>query len=362
METQTQTVAKIDYKEFGLEEIKANQISDDFKPHFERIIELETEFEQVLLLDINDAMTTFKAKELRQKYVKNRTLGFNETHKKGKDFFLNGGRFCDKIKNSGLAINELKESKLLEIEKYYETQEKAKVEALALLRISALKEFDFDGSAMNLGVMDVNVWDSFLAGTKLQFEAKKAEEKRLALEAIEKENSEIRERARVAEENLKLKKEAESHAKIIAEQKAKADAELAKVESLRKLEQDKSDALLELQRKQSEEKAKKEKAITDAKLKAEKEANEKLQAELKAKQDAEKKANDKIIADKKANDLAELKASKAPEKTQMTTWVNSSTMDPSPVLKDAINQEVAIEILARFAQFKAWANTKIENL
>ena len=362
METITQKqIVQINPAEYGVEESKATQIAEQFKPMLDRMIELEGEFNEVLKLDIDDVMTPFKAKELRLKYVKVRT-GTASIHKAQKDFYLQAGRFIDGWKNAQLFASNGIETKLEEIEKHYENKEKARIAAINNERIYLLLPYEFDGSQMNLGTMDQSVWENFLSGTKLNYEAKMAEAQRLMFEAIEKENAEIRERARIVEENAKLKAEAEANAKILAEQKAKADSELAKVEALRKIEQEKADLLLDLQRKQAHEKAQKEKAITDAKLKAEREANDKLKAELLAKEDAERKAEETKQAELKAEEQAEAKAKKAPEKTQLTNWINSSTMAPTPALKDKTNQAKASEILLKFAAFKAWANKEIENL
>ncbi|MES2592364.1 MAG: hypothetical protein V4608_10795 [Bacteroidota bacterium] len=361
METITQKqIVQINPAEYGVEESKATQIAEQFKPMLDKMVELEVEYNEVLKLDIDDVMTPFKAKEVRLKYVKVRT-GTAAIHKTQKDFYLQAGRFIDGWKNAQLFASNGIEAKLEEIEKHYENKEKARIATINSERIALLLPYDFDGSAMNLGTMEQNVWDNFLSGTKLNYEAKIAEEKRLELEAIEKQNAEIRERARIAEENAKLKAEAEANAKVMADQKARADAELAKVEALRKVEQEKADALLDLQRKQADEKAKKEKAITDAKLKAEREANEKLQAELRAKQDSEREAEAKKQAELKAIAVAEAKAKKAPDKEKLQKIVESFSFPTIPSMSvEAF--AVATEIVTKFESFKKWANEQIQTL
>ena len=394
METSTQLV-KVDYKEFGIEESKANLILERFEPLQVKMQELEDEYQKVLALDIEDPMTELAAKELGKKYMKIRT-GRGDIHKQEKAFFLNAGRFVDRIKNDADKSTIEHEDALEKIAKHYANLQAEKIKELANSRIEKLKEFDFDGSSLNLGTMDNNVWISFLSGTEMAFKAKKEEEKKAELAKIEAENNAIRERARIEEENKALKLAAEAKEKeleaerliakqkeieaenlrllekaksdkILQLQKEQADKELEverkaaeakakEIEALRINEQKKADELLEAQRKE----AAKQKEVADAKLKKEHEANEKLKAELKSKKDAEDKAEAIKQAEIKAKALADKKAAAAPDKEKMLKAVNDLTLELYSI--DFSNQNIAISINAKFDGFKKWAIDQINTL
>lgn len=359
--TQENKLIKIDATEFGIEQSKANVILAAFEPSQVKMAELEPEYLEVIALPLEDPMTELKAADLLKKYVKIRT-GRNAVHKQEKDFFLNAGRFVDKIKNLGNAETEKREEKLEAIKNHYANLEKARIAALAASRNERLKQFDFDGSQMNLGTMEENVWVSFLAGTELSYNQKKAEEKRLSEEKAAKEKAEAEERERVRIENERLKAEAAEREKQLAAEREAARKEQERLEAIRLAEQKKADELLEAQRKAAEAKAKKEKEIADAKLKAEREAKEKLEAELRAKQEAERKAEEAKQAEIKAQKAAEAKAAKAPDKDKLTNWVRGFSAPNNPVLKSEESKEIAISILDKHAAFINWANAQINTL
>lgn len=355
-------IVKINPADFGVEESKATQIAEQFKPMLDKMIELESEFNEVIKLDINDPMTTFKAKEVRLKYVKVRT-GTAAIHKQQKDFYLQAGRFIDGWKNAQLFASQGIEEKLEAIEKHYENTEKKRIAGIAALRIAELQQYEFDGSAMNLGAMDDGVYSSFLTGTKLGYEARKAEEKRLAEEKIAKEKAEAEERERISIENAKLKAEAEAKEKQLEEERAKAKKELEAKDAIRLAEQKKADELLESQRKAAEAKAKKEKEIADAKLKLEREAKEAIEAELRAKQDAERKAEDAKQAEIKAQKAAEAKAAKAPDKERLKKMVDDVMLAVSRSnFKTEEAEKMESIIIEKFIAFKKWANEQINTL
>ena len=319
--TEKMEVAKINPSEFGIEESKANVILTAFEPLQERMAELEPEYLAVIAMPLTDVMAEIKAADLLKKYVKVRT-GRNAIHKQEKDFFLNAGRFVDRIKNDANAETEKREAKLDAIKNHFINLEKERVNAIAVSRNELLKPYEFDGSALNLGSMDDNVWISFLSGTKLAYEAKKAEEKRMADEAAAKAIADKLEQERIAAENVKLKAEAEAKEKALELERAKAKKEADLKEALRLVEQKKADMLLEAQRKESE-----------AKLKKEREAKEKVEAELKERQFADEKlaAANKAIAEAEAK--ARAKALNAPEKTKLVALSKTIRSIELPIVK-----------------------------
>lgn len=368
METKTE-IAIIDHKEFGIEETKANLILARFEPLQDKMQELESEYTEVLALDINDPMTELKAKELGKKYMKIRTSRAS-IHKEEKAFFLNAGRFVDKLKKEFDKSTIHHEEELEKIEKYHANLEAERIKNLANQRITKLAEFEFNGSDLNLGTMDDNVWISFLSGTEMAFKAKKEEEKRLVAEKLEREKAEEIERKRIAEENAKLKAEAELKTKIRSERNAELRPYIIFIRDYNKMldlnEVDYKNELEEIKiaAKQHYEYEAKEKAISDAKLKGEREANEKLKAELQAKQDAERKAEAEKQAELKAKleaeKKAEKKAAKAPDKIKFQKAISELSLQLQS--NDFTTQNIAISINTKLEGFKKWAFEQIETI
>lgn len=315
-------IVKIDPKEFGLEEAKANQIAEQFKPMLEKMVELEKEFNEIISLPIEEKETAKKAKELRQKYVKVRT-GTAEIHKTQKAFYLAGGRFVDGWKNAQLFASQGIEEKLEAIEKHAENLERERIDNLKNERAKLLDGYGVENiDVLGLGSMSESVWNNFLSGTKLAYEQKIEAEKKAEQERIEREKAEAEERKRIKEENERLKAEAEAQAKEL-------EIERARVESQRKAAEEKA----RKEREEIEAKAAQEKAKQDAILKAERQAKEKLEAELKAKEEAEAKAR------KEAEEKAESELSKG----------------DSEKIKDLISD---LEALKTKYTFKSKANQK----
>lgn len=263
---------KIKASDYGLEENKAKQISDMFKPMLDKMVELETEFNEISNLEISPLVCN-QAKELRLQYVKVRT-GTAKIHKELKDFYLQGGRFVDGWKNAQLMASQGIEEKLMNIEKYYENLEIEKQAKLQEERSKQLDLYEVEIIPNDLGKMEEQVWNNYLFGVKSHYETKKEAERKAEEERIAKEKAEAEERERIRLENIKLKEEAEKRIKAEARQK--------------KLFEDKL-------RKEREEKERIEKE--------EREKREKLEAELKAKEE-EKIAKEKAVEDEKQFNLS----------------------------------------------------------
>lgn len=117
---------KINASDYGLEETKAKEIAELFKPMLDTMESFEDEFNDILKLPLS-LETCGKAKELRLKYVKVRT-GTSKIHKDLKQFYLQGGRFVDGFKNAQVFASNSKETKLMEIENHFEIKEKKRLE------------------------------------------------------------------------------------------------------------------------------------------------------------------------------------------------------------------------------------------
>lgn len=366
-------LVKVDPKEFGLEELKAQEIEAQFKPMLEKMTELEKEFNEVIKMEL-DEKGIEAAKSLRSKYVKVRT-GTAAIHKQQKSFYLAGGRFVDGWKNAQLFASQGKEDALMEREKHFENIEKERIENLRIERWGNLSKY-MEIEPQGLGHMDESVYNHFLNGAKSAHEAKIEAEKKAEAERLESERIEklSRERTETAlpylqywtefEKTLKLGEVSQRDFDAFMERnkKAKSDHE-AEQEKQRKenerlkIEAEKREkAIADERKKQAEKEAKEhaereiERAIMERKLKAEADAREKAERKIREQKEAEEKARKQAEAEAK-------KAAKAPLKTKLNVWVNSFDL---PITE--VDNDVTEEIKQKFEAFKKWAISQIETL
>lgn len=202
-------IVKIDPKEYGIEDTKAADIQSQFKPMLDKMVELESDYNEVLNLPVEEKETAKKARELRLKYMKIRTATL-DIHKKQKAFYLAGGRFVDGWMNAQKFASLGKEEKLEEIEKYAENLEKERLAKLQAEREAALVPYEVENiETLSLAKMADNVWENFLAGSKANYEAKKKAEQEAKEAEDKRRKEEEAEREKVRLENERLKKEAE---------------------------------------------------------------------------------------------------------------------------------------------------------
>jgi hypothetical protein len=278
-EQKTGEIAKIDPKEFGLQETEAKSIEAAFMPKIVERDGLKPIYTALLTKEITKELCS-EAKAVRLKLVKVRT-GIADIHKTQKAFFLAAGRYVDAWKNKETEPVLQMEEKLSEIEDYYENIERERIAKLKVDRTAEIAKYQEAEAFIpgNLGELTDQVWQNYLLGVKTVYEqkiaaekaAKEAEEKRIAEEKAEQE--------RIRVENERLKKEAEIREAEIKKQQAKAEAE-AKARAEKEAKE----------RAEREAKEKAERESNEAALKAEREKAEKAQAELAAKAEAEAKA------------------------------------------------------------------------
>lgn len=323
---------------FGIEPVKAQEMVSGLSTTIAEREVLKNAYVDVINLEITaENLPAFK--ELRLKIVKNRTTGLKAWHTTNKSFYLAGGRFVDAVYNKEVLENEQMESKLMEAEKFFENQEKARLESLRIEREELLRPY-VDVLPNDLSSLDAEVFDSFLVTKKAAYTAK-LEADRIESERIEKERIE-KEKAIEAQrlENEKLK--AEAAARELAIEKERKASEAAK-----KAIQDKAD------KEAAELKAKQE-----AELKAEREATEKARADLKAIEDSENSA--KLAAEQKAEAARKEveKLAKAPIKKQLSVWVDAFCLPETPMIENA----AAKDIIEKFEAFKKWSINQVNNL
>lgn len=378
-------IVKVDPKEFGLEEKQANEITKGLQTiRAEREI-LKEQYNQCILLEITpNNIEQFR--KLRLLIRDNRTKGTDVWHKVNKEYFLRGGQFCDALRNKDNSENEYMEGQLLNGEKFYENQEKERVQKLITERTEILKDFVENAIDYPVGQMTEEAFSNLIEGQKLIKIQKEAAEKKAEDERIEKEKAEIAERERIIEENKQLLIQAEAMEKAAEIERKKAAKILADQQAKAKEEKRVADAKIEKEIayqkqivKDAEFKAVKVKEETDrlakiesdkqakilaesqAKAKQEAEAREKAEKELKAKQLADAKIQFEKEQKEKEEKAAKKAAEKAPDKEKLLSLIKQLCINV-PELKSNESKEVAKEILQKFNGFKTWAETLINNL
>jgi hypothetical protein len=343
------SIVKIDPKEFGIEEHKAEEISAQFKPMLDKMVELEKEYNKILSLPVDDKKTSRLAFELRQKYVKVRT-GTAEIHKLQKAFYLAGGRFVDGWKNAQLFASQGIEKQLEDIEKYAENLEKERIAKLEQERKELLAPYS-GVIPVGLGLMDNDVFDNYLNGLKVAHQMKIEAERVAEEERKWKEEEDRLEQERIRQENEKLRKEAEEREKVLAQERAKQEA--VRIEQEKKLAEQKAIQEAELAKQREE---------SEKKLKAEREAKAKIEAELKAKQEAEAKvaAEAQLKAKKEAE--AKAKAERQPDKKKLEVFAGKLLVIDMPDVNSAEAKAVLCNAQEMLVKINNFIQTSIKNL
>jgi len=346
-------IFEVNPKEFGLEETKAQDIANQFKPMLDKMIELEKEFNDVIKLDVEDPKTSKIAKELRLKYVKVRT-GTAEIHKQQKAFYLAAGKYIDGWKNTQIFASQDIEQKLEKIEKYVEEKEKQRIYELNKKRIELVHEYEVDATHLNLGSMTDNVFEIYLEGLKLQHNNKKEAERKAAEEQQRREKLHDERRQLVMPYMSFLPTQYHwcNYAEIDNEE---FDTLLNNL----KASKEKHDKEQEAQRFENE-RLQKEAEEKQKQLDAERKERERLETELKVKkEEADKKLREEHFEAEKKRKEAE-KLAKAPLKKQLENWVDTFSCGETP---ETLHQNnLANEILSTFWKFKSWAKKEIEKI
>jgi hypothetical protein len=334
-------IVKVNASEFGLEESKAKQISDQFKPMLDKMEELESQFNEVMAMEMGPEKVK-ASKELRLQYVKVRT-GTAAIHKEQKAFYWAGGKYVDGWKHAQAFASQGIEGKLADIENQEAKLEAQRIEDLRVIRWDALSAYMEQEPSM-LGVMQQDVFDNLFIGAESAHKAKIEAEKKAEQERIANEKKEAAEREAQRLENIRLKEEAEKREAAIAKERKEREAR----EAILAKE-------LYAKRKEVEDKAQKEREESEAKLKVERDAREKAEAEIRKQKEADEAARKKAVAEAK-------KLANAPVKNQLKNWVFELEL---PILSmknfTTEDEELSTEIAEKFEAFKKWAIKQIEN-
>jgi hypothetical protein len=285
---------------------------------------------------------------------------------------LAAGRYVDALKNKLTEPVEQMESKLEEIETYFERIEAQKIEALKAERLSILSQFT-ESIPIGLGTMDSETFDNILQGAKFKYEAIKEAEIKAEKERIENERLDKLEYERRLEfapyiqflshaPELRLmsdddyanllnsckaaKVEHEKEQKRIKEENERLEKEQAELKAKAEKERLESERILNEERKAAQQRLEKEQAEA-----------RRLAAELQAKKKAEQKAESERLAQIESDKKEAEKLAKAPIKKQMSIWVDSF------MLPDCnFDNDISKEIVSKFESFKSWSKKEIEKL
>jgi hypothetical protein len=348
------TIVQIKPEDFGLTSETAANIAAQFKPMLAKMEELENEFNEVVKMPLAEPSTEKAANELLRKYVKVRT-GTAAIHKEQKDFYLKGGRFVDGWKNAQLMASHGKEEALERIVNYRKELEAQRIQKLQEERAELIARYVDDTTALDLGRMSEETFQTYLAG------AKKRKEDAEAL-------------ARAAEEEVRLQKERDilhnqRRDKIIPLWRfipevvramrldTLSDEEFAKVFAQAELdlaadERAKEEARAEAQRLAAE-KVEADRKRREAEAEAERLRKEQEDRDRAIRVESERKAAEEAQRLKEEKAEAERRA-KAPIKEKMTQWVSEFTIPTAPC-----ENMIVFDIEAKFEAFKKWALTTI---
>jgi len=379
MENQTFELV-VNPKEFGIEETKANDLLGNLPQIKSERKVLESQYSEIIKMDINDPETVKKARTLRLLIRDNRTKGLLVWHQTTKDFFLQGGRFIDAIKNKEIAENNRMEEALEQIEKHAEIQEQKRQKELSEKRIFELDNYkEFVPFGLNFGIMPEDEFQKVLNGAKLQLEAKIEAEKKAERERIENERLDKLESERRLEIAPFVQFISESHdlrnmtdvnySNFLQNlQKAKfeyeKEQERIRIENERlRLEKEKAEKEAQKIKAENEKKLAKERADAAEKLRIEQEKAAKIQKELEDKKAAEKLEIERKNAEIEKQKKEAEKLAKAPIKDKISIWVDSfkpNDLDTKGFSKEQI--DLVDEIIGKFGGFKKWAKSEIEKI
>ncbi len=308
-------IVKINPKDYGLEENQVIKIEEAFLPKVHERQVLIPAYQELLTAEINDE-TCKKAGVLRRQLVKIRT-DIDKIHKSQKNYFLAAGRFVDAWKNKETEPIVQMEEKLTQIEKYYQLQEKKRLEQLQKDRAAKISPYVIDAEERDLASMDDDVWDVYYNTKKKAWED---EQEAIRKAEKEREEKEKKERLNQNRRNTLVNKDLwqfrtsdieqtdfgtideTEFQQILEELTHKRQAYIAEQERMRKENERLRKEREEVERKAREEaerKAREEyemirKAEAEERAKKEKEQKEKAEAEEKARKQTESSKSDAL--------------------------------------------------------------------
>ena len=314
----------------GLEKTKAQTVLDAFTGFFSQASEWEAKTRDLVITDASQTaeMALARSGRLQLKEIR---VAAEKTKKKLKENILVEGRFIDAIYNLIEGVTKPIENDLLEKEKFVERKEEARIAAITADRVARITQYgEIYAQSFDFALLSDEAFELALSNAKLAFEARAAAEAKAAEEAAKAEAEAAAERARIAEENIRLKVEAE-----------KADAERKEREATIEAERA---AAAEIVRKAMEAEDMARKALQD-----------KLDAEAKEKAEESRRAEAERIA--KAE--AERKAAAAGDREKVLVFITALENVAVPEVKSTEAKGIIKAILSGISEAKADAVCKL---
>jgi hypothetical protein len=243
-------------KESKLEATKAQYILDNFQDYFQIAAEWEAKA-KTLVVTREDQEAEMQMARTGRLFLREKRIAIENSRKKLKEESLREGKAIDGIANVLKAL-------IVPIEEYLDKQEHF---------VELIKE-------------------------KKDAEHRAEIERRMEEERIAKEKAEAEEREKIRLDNERLKKEAVEKDRLAAEERKKQDAILAEERAKSEAERKRQDEILAAERKKADEERKKQDAVLEEER--QKAAAEKKAAEDKARTEKEKAEAERKKADEEA--------------------------------------------------------------
>lgn len=384
-------------KSTGLDTQAAEVIEAHFAPLFVQANKWAAQVAGLKVTDVSQVREMKLARESRLALKEIRVLA-GKNKDRLKEDSLKRSRAVDSIYNTVKAICEPLEAELLAQEQFALRAEVARLEKVKAERVSQLTQYGVDCAFYQLDVMPAEQFEQLLAGSKAAHEARleaerkaeadrlaaiaaeeaerariAAENERLKREAIEREKAAQAERERVAAAELKAKQEREELEAAMRKQKEEAEAAAkaaadSAAEEARKIKAE-SDRLAKIaadkakaERDAIEAKARKEREEAQAKAEAERaELRRQAQdaADALAKAEAETKAiRDAEAAKAAAEEAARKKAERAPDRDKVLAFAEFIRAIPAPQLTTDEGRIVQSAIAGQIIGFADWIAKK----
>jgi translation initiation factor 3 subunit A len=257
-----------------LDKTKADYILETFKAYFSIAAEWEVAVKDLVVTDESQTDLMAKAKKGRLA-LKDKRVELERTRKNLKEQSLREGKAIDGIANVLKGLIEPLEDHLEKQEKFIEIREAERKRKLGYDRFVKIQQYiELPNLQYKFSEMTEEVFNLLYDAKKKAYEEKIEFEKKLSAEKIAKEKADIEEREKTRQEIIRLKAEAEKkerifsserdatkakyeaerakQARILSEQKAKADVERRAIEEKARKEREKQARILEAERKEKE--------------------------------------------------------------------------------------------------------------
>lgn len=263
----------------------AQSLTTSFAPSFKEAGEILAQSRQIVVTSPDQKLQIKLARDYRLALRAIR-VGADKKRKELKDVSLRQGRAIDGFFNILLHLTDTEEQRLAAQEEFVERQEAARKEALKVERTKFSVELGIDPNLYQLGDMSEETFQNLIEGTRLARAAQAERERKAEAERIALAKAEAEERERIRLENERLKAEAaEKEAALKAERERVAAEQQAAAEAARQEQAAREAAEAEKER------------LAEIERKRIEAANAKMIAEMKAKMEAEKAAADKAAAE-----------------------------------------------------------------